>query len=137
MAEVDIQSGLPEKILEMMQSPEIKGIINSLKSGDGGTQDDTNTVPIQPAGTDALGLSPDMLSKLPAVISALSGMGMGKAEKPSPLSGLSAKEKQRKALLLALKPYLSPKRRSLVDAILGIDSLTGILGAFIPTDKNI
>ena len=71
-----------------------------------------------PVGTSVLGaLPPDLMGKLPALMSALGPM-LGKA---------NGKKDEKTALLLALKPFLSPHRQTAVDSIMRVSQLGHIL----------
>ena len=142
-----------QMLRQLMEKPEISNLIASLKSdaqntpaaGDDtvseapeqssdGTEEETKT-----AGTQQTmpSLSPDMLAKLPAILSMLSGMGIGtqtaeeKSDDNAPKGSTpvsAGDDAQRKALLRALRPYLSPKRRSVVDSMLQLGDLTKLFG---------
>ena len=69
--------------------------------------------PSTPAGADAglLGaLPPELLTKLPALMSAIGPMVKGK--------GAGDCKDDKTALLLALKPYMSPKRCEAIDKLI-------------------
>jgi len=67
-------------------------------------------------------LSPELLSKLPAIMSMLSG-GDNKAKNSS-----SSHLSDRKCLLQALKPFLSNQRREAVDSILNVAGIADLFG---------
>lgn len=145
---------LPSALLEIMKSPQVGEILASLRTSEGGGDGtdaadggignsdggsvgngggvgiaERQTLPSFD-GFGGLNLPPDFMEKLPGVISAISAMGFGSSadrEKRPPRTSAKGNE-QRKALLKALKPYLSPKRQTVVDSMLGLESLTGLLG---------
>lgn len=70
----------------------------------------------------------DIAAKLPQVMEALSGMGRGTAAgKTSAPSPTSRDQRNRKALLSALKPYMNDRKRSAIDTMLSIDDMAEIL----------
>ncbi len=74
----------------------------------------------------------DIAAKLPQVMEALSGMGIGTtAGKPSAPSSTSKDQRNRKALLSALKPYMNDRKRSAIDTMLSIDDMAEILKLMI------
>lgn len=90
----------------------------------------TATSPVMSEGISALLSHPEILRQLPQMLSLLSPMLSGKSEKILPPSGSSkgnAAETHREALLLALKPFLSPPRRDAVDGLLRIGKLGAVL----------
>lgn len=111
--------GLPEILQNLMKSPEIGNILSSMKS-----EKQEASVPSPDGG---FSLPPDLMEKLPSVISALSGIGLGSTPAFSPPKNSGGQ--QRKALLKALRPYLSPKRQTVVDSLIGLDGLTGLFSA--------
>ncbi|MBS5724613.1 MAG: hypothetical protein KHW59_02400 [Clostridiales bacterium] len=141
-----------QMLRQLMEKPEISNLIASLKSDTQSTSnadaDTASDAPEQPSdGTEETkieepqqtmpSLSPDMLAKLPAILSMLSGMGIGtqaadqKTDDSTPGEGTpvsTGDDAQRKALLRALRPYLSPKRRSVVDSMLQLGDLTKLFG---------
>lgn len=62
-------------------------------------------------------INPEMMSKLPEILSVLS----------SQKSPLSSENNQQTALLLAIRPYLSEHRRELIDSFIRFDRLGSIL----------
>ena len=144
MESSDNTSGLPEALLQVMQSDDIKNIMSSFIKNSGGdaTAEDTVTTSAvkedaHPAPSGGFDIPPDLIAKLPAVISALSGMGIGTSSPKSDTGARSSLpsvqgkpgDRQRKALLTALRPYLSPRRKAIVDGLLGLEGLSGLLGA--------
>lgn len=80
-----------------------------------------------------ISIPPEILSSLPQIMSALSGMGIGSPPSDSVKHVTDKKEiskdGQRKALLHALKPYLSEKRCAVIDGLLQFESFSHILNA--------
>lgn len=74
-------------------------------------------------GMQGLGalLSPELLTKLPAVLGALSPARGGKE---------GGKPDQRAELLRALKPYMSPKRCDAIDKLITFGRIGDVLGNF-------
>lgn len=68
---------------------------------------------------DSLLSNPDIMSKLPEVISVIKPLMSGKAEEKS-----HPAFDKRLALLIALKPYLSPKRCEAIDYITKMSKLS-------------
>lgn len=73
------------------------------------------------------GISPEILSALPRLISLFS----------SSKSGISTSEKQQINLLLAIKPYLSEHRRELIDSYIKMSQFSEIFKKLIQGDKNV
>lgn len=66
--------------------------------------------------------NPEILSKLPTILSALGGLS-GKGAPPSPQPEKKHDGDRRIALLLALRPYLSPRRREIIDYLIRMNKL--------------
>ena len=99
-----------------------------------------------------INIPPELIKNLPSVISALSGMGLDPTKLAGMMSGMGAgtgfgqspgspalpvsaggggdKDKQRRALLGAIRPYLGDGRQRIVDSMLQLEKLTGLLGTF-------
>ena len=86
-----------------------------------------STAPALPAsaeGVSSLLSNPDLMAKIPQLLSAMKPMlSAGRSQEKKELSP----EEKRTALLLAIKPYLSPERRQAVDTVLMIARLGSIL----------
>lgn len=142
MADNDFSQSLSETLSRLMESPEIAGIMSSLQ-GSATANGNGNEADKEKAADAGSGISipPDIMEKLPSVISALSGMGIGSTapqgnipkgqEKPK-----STGDKQRKALLSSLRPYLNPHRQSIIDNMLRIEGLAGLLSSAMPSSAN-
>ena len=103
-------------------------------------------------GAGGINIPPELIKNLPSVISALSGMRLDPAKLAGMMSGMGAgtgfgqsqgspalpvsaggggdKDKQRRALLGAIRPYLGDNRQRIVDSMLQLEKLTGLLGTF-------
>ncbi|MBQ5332682.1 MAG: hypothetical protein J6K92_05435 [Oscillospiraceae bacterium] len=141
---------LPDIIKNLMGSPEIADILKSVRPTSEPAPDKKEQADIS--------LPPDLMDKLPQVISALRDAGIAapqstaqKSDDPSSqpqldindiesklpqamsmLSGIKSKtstsgSKNRKALLTALKPYMNDRKRSAIDTMLSVDSMTEIM----------
>lgn len=75
-------------------------------------------------------IPPEMLARLPQMMSALSPLLSGGKEgkKEDGPSGDKGDAEKRKRLLAALKPYLSSSRRDAVDSILKVTEMTDLMG---------
>ena len=93
---------------------------------------DEDEAPRSVAADDStsLPIPPEILEKLPQMMSALSGIS-GISEKSTDFS--SGKNTQRAALLKALKPYLSERRRSVIDGMIGMEGIARVLGTLKDT----
>ncbi len=134
MAENDFVESLSETVSRLMESPEVADIIASMGvPANDGEKNEVGERP--PAG--GIEIPPDIMEKLPSMISALSGMGIGsggavrKAEQQSSPNEKPrrAGDKQRKALLSSLRPYLNPHRQNIIDNMLRIEGFAGLLGS--------
>ena len=147
-------SGLPDIIKELMGSPQMTDILKSIAP----TQ--SEPAPSEKKGADAISLPPDLMDKLPGVISALRDAGIGPPAKEdasqsanelediaakipqamSVISNLKSKppetsSKNRKALLTALKPYMGDRKRAAIDTMLSVDSMTEVLQMMMGGEK--
>ncbi len=154
MPDSEVNGDFSQVLRQLMDNPEISNLIASLKSDTENTpkvdapsdtteeaNEQTESDTEEAASVQVPSLSPEMLAKLPAVMSMLSGMGIGtptaepkdddgapKEEGHSPKTGSGSDDAHRKALLRALRPYLSPKRRTVVDSMLQLGDLTKLFG---------
>lgn len=127
-----------QAMAQLKENPEILGNIASAlgislpssltpafeKSEDGASADESEQAHTQETQKSSLNIPPELLSKLPLLLSVLSP-GKEKSAGASILQGKSSDDK-RTALLKALKPYLNPQRRSTVDKIIGISELGSV-----------
>ncbi len=151
--------GLPDIIKKLTESPEIADILKNANLA----QSSEPSVPKTDEKAEGFSLSPEMMAKLPSVISALQGMGItsNKSEEPAAeknsinmdeiaaklpqaMSALSSmgigggkppqkrgEDKKREALLKALRPYMSERKRGAIDMMLGFGSLAEIMTMFM------
>ena len=74
-------------------------------------------------------ITPEMMQKLPQMMSALAPLVGGKGEEKSSEGKKEMNDgEKRKRLLAALRPYLSDNRRGAVDQILKVTEMTDLLG---------
>ena len=136
-------AALPDIINEIMASPRFADIMNSIRP------------PEEPspksAPTTAPTIPPEVLAKLPDVISALTG-GTGDSEKitanlPSVMNAISKSapnvetkpkkppiiggDANRKALLRALRPYMNQGRQTVIDNVIRLESMAEIMSALM------
>lgn len=150
MPDSELNGDFSTVLRQLMEKPEISNLIASFKSGTQSESEnaapvaavETADVPDSESGEGAPqsmpALSPELLAKLPAVMSMLSGMGVTPQNSDKKTDGsesaLEAEkpavgDAQRKALLRALRPYLNDKRRTMIDSMLQLEDLTKIFGA--------
>lgn len=144
MNENDFSASLSETMKTIMSSPEISDIISTLSSGSDKQQEeqeseaDTDSTAEVSAPAGGISIPPDLLAKLPSVLSALTSAapaaGSSTSENgaaaavPASVSGTKkASDTRRKALLNSLRPYLNPHRRNIVDNLLRIEGLSGLI----------
>ena len=110
-------SELEDRLNSVLSDPEqmakISKLAQSFMAGDSSASKAGGAAPGAPfggaVGDDALGLDPAMLGRIGRL-----------------LSGGAAENKQERALLEAMRPYLSEKRRSKMDKAMRIARLAGI-----------
>lgn len=147
--ESSIDSGSLASVLgELMKNPELESMVNELRSKltganadgtpgsgetDGGSGGEASSQPSlaesqpSPSGVShGFGIPPDIMEKLPSIMSGLSG---GKS--PPKKSGSDNMTR----LMRALKPYLSGRRKDAIDSIITIAEL-GSLANLIPPKKG-
>lgn len=146
MAENDFSQSLSDTLSRLMESPEVLGILSSLQNStaaneneNGNGNDNEKAVATREDG--GINIPPDLMEKLPSVIAALSGMGIGGTGTggnipKTPVKQKSTGDGQRKALLSSLRPYLSPHRQSIIDNMLRIEGLAGLLSSALPSTAN-
>lgn len=117
----ELMSRLSEIAKDLKTS--MKDSPDALPSEDASPSAEATTVPFPASSSDALSTAlsnPELLAKLPEVVAALSSVsGTGTSKK-----GPSDK---RTALLLALRPYLSPSRCEAIDYITRIGKLGDLI----------
>ena len=118
-------------ISSVLQNPEITGILSSMGMNSRKASDTPEDIP--PKNSEgSISIPPEIMAKLPQMMSALSGIsGISKKEESSPSP--TGKDSQRSALLKALRPYLSERRRSVIDGMLGMESVAKVLGTLKDT----
>lgn len=119
--------------LSNMTGEELQGAVQSILSSpafsqllgqmQGTTGEESPATPATPA------ITPEMMQKLPQMMSALAPLvgGRGDGKSSEGKKDISDGEK-RKRLLAALRPYLSDNRRGAVDQILKVTEMTDLLG---------
>ncbi len=107
---------LSEKLNEILQNKDLMAQITSIA----GVK--TEEAPKNSPSLDGLLSNPDLLSKLPEIMSVLKPMVSQSDGKKS-----SGGYDKRIALLTALKPYLSPERCDAVDYIAKMSKLSDLL----------
>ena len=118
-------------ISSVLQNPEITGILSSMGMNSSKASDTPEDMP-QKDSEGSISIPPEIMAKLPQMMSALSGIsGISKKEESSPSP--TGKDSQRSALLKALRPYLSERRRSVIDGMLGMESVAKVLGTLKDT----
>jgi hypothetical protein len=121
----------------MLSDPSLlAGLLSTPAKGESGDAHEKS--PAASDGLSSLLSNPDLLAKLPAMVSMLKPMLQGLAEKPlkedtkgdagsTPSARESTYDKRRNDLLLALKPFLSKERCEAVDMILRLSTLGNVL----------
>ena len=125
---------LSEMLEKLMADEKFGEILNAVKSSfSAGAEDSSDSVEVEASAVSAdvlpaespisaiPGLSPELISKLPMIMSMLSG-GKPDGQKSD------SKLQDRKRLLQALKPFLSQSRRDAVDNIVNIAGIADLLG---------
>ena len=98
-----------DALLRILEDPEIKAA--------GQQPEDTTAHPVDAPPFSIGALPPELLGKLPALMSALGPMLSGK---------VSAKD-EKSTLLLALKPYMSPQRCDAIDKLIMLGNLSELM----------
>ena len=119
---MSIGDPLPEALGAILSNKELMEKISAIV----GPAPKNGEAEASPASADAILSNPDLMTKLPEVISVLRPMmeGKGNGEKKGQTPHSNDK---RTALLCALKPYLSPKRREAIDYITKIGKLGDVM----------
>ena len=104
----------------ILASPAFSQILGQLQ---GKSAEEEQKKPAVPA------ITPEMMQKLPQMMSALAPLvgGKGEGESEGGKKELNDGEK-RKRLLSALRPYLSDTRRAALDQVLKVTEMTDLLG---------
>ena len=119
--------GLQSALGALLSNPALMASISKIASGmpsQGAEQGETAATSTLPA------IDPELVAKLPEMIRTFSPLlsGAQSSPKPTPPKKESPSE-QRCALLLALKPFLSPERQSAADSLLRLSQLSDVLGS--------
>ncbi|MBR6676004.1 MAG: hypothetical protein IKL24_01590 [Clostridia bacterium] len=113
------ESGLGDLISSLLGNKEVMEAVSSAQK---------HEMPTEGTGTRSeLSLSPELLAALPKVMGAISKTGLLSPEKPSPKKE-GNEQSSKKALLYALKPFLSEKRRALIDTLIQLEGVLSLLG---------
>lgn len=134
-------NALPDIMREIMASPHFGEIMNSIRPKEPEAAPEASVPAIPP---DVLAKLPDIISalsggsedtekitsKLPGVMNALSNMG-AKEEKPKKIPPIVGGDSNRKALLRALRPYMNTERQTVIDRIIQFSSMAEIMGALM------
>ena len=106
------QGGSEDMLLRLLDDPEV------VAAGEDGSEGADSAIPTAKDGL-SLALPPELLGKLPMLMSAIAPMMGGKGE--------GAVKDSKTALLLALKPYMSPQRCDAIDKLITFARLSDIL----------
>jgi len=124
-------SGLISSILK---NPEVSDMISSMASKSNEKEAEET---VSPASDQPLQIPPEILAKLPQMMSALSGIsGIMPAPNNNGQKEVSPEKKEeakRAALLRALRPYLSERRRTVIDGMLGMEGIAKVIGTLKDT----
>lgn len=155
-------NALPDMLREILGGEQLESIMQSIKSE--APQEPKQEADSAPASAPAMpempAISPEMLAKLPGVISALAGsqadadkiteklpqvmqaLGASNAAKgenkeakrdSSPISRIMGGDAQRRALLKALRPYMSDRRKGIIDNVMRFGSMAEIMSTLMDT----
>ncbi len=130
---MDTGGGLSDVIASLMQNPEIMNMVSRVASESTVKKESVaEEAASESSATSAdLTIPPELLSMLPQLMKSLSGSGLlSQGSFGSNTKKRSHSDNQRKALLLALKPFLSEKRCAVIDSLLQFEGLAGVLSAF-------
>ena len=106
------QGGSEDMLLRLLDDPEV------VAAGEDGSEGADAAIPTAKDGL-SLALPPELLGKLPMLMSAIAPLMGGKGE--------GAVKDSKTALLLALKPYMSPQRCDAIDKLITFAHLSDIL----------
>ncbi|MEE0970605.1 MAG: hypothetical protein U0M06_14655 [Clostridia bacterium] len=105
-------------VINNEQDKESEGSENNLENED-------ESAPV----SASVSIPPEILAKLPGIISALGGIGGTSDQEKGKGQAKKKGCSEREALLCALKPYLSPHRAKALDKIIQLSRLGDILGS--------
>ena len=119
---------LQSAVAGILQNPAFAKLVGDLSGGNAPKEEKPASA--QPSGIPPF--PPDMLARLPQMMSAMaplvSGM-QGKTEgKEGEKRADAADAERRKKLLSALRPYLSSQRKDAIDSILKVTEMTDLIG---------
>ena len=136
-------NALPDIMKEIMSSPRFGEILSSIRPPEPQSEPERGAeAPTIPP--DVLAKLPDIISaltggsedtekitdKLPGVMSALSDMGE-KKEKPKKALPILGGDANRKALLRALRPYMNRERQTVIDRVIQFSSMAEIMATMM------
>jgi len=123
------ENSLGDILSSLLENPEVMKAVSSIASNTEKAEDADGSEK-KAESSEGFTLPPELLSKLPQMMSAISGLGqLPTGKKDEGVKGTMKGDKQRKALLFALKPYLCEKRCALIDGLLQLEGLAGVIGA--------
>ncbi len=126
----DITSMDPQSLQSTVQSilgnPAFAGLIKELSSAQSAPEKESSPPPNPPQ------ISPEMLAKLPQMMSAMAPLLSGKQESKKGEKATLDDAEKRKRLLAALRPYLSSQRKDAIDSILKVTEMTDLISRFGP-----
>ncbi len=132
MEEQRPQTGAPPSdasspLAALLSNPALLQGIGAMLKGNASPPAETqaDVAPTAETAASAPTLDPQMLSRLPQMMSVLSAL-----QKPLPPTPTGDREAAREALLCALKPFLSPSRAEAIDALLRLLRLSRAMGQF-------
>lgn len=131
MAEGELD--LSAVLSRLMSDKNVTEIIEKLKTNvenQGVTQENTSEPERKndnQSVSEGTGLSPDIIEKLPEVMSVIAPL-----MKNGTLKGVknNSETEKRNRLLAALKPYMNESRCGMIDSIMTLSKLTGIMDIF-------
>lgn len=135
---MDPSNNFSDILSSLMSNPKVSELISDITTkAQTTTETDASEVdphpPQKTSESNGLNIPPEILANLPQMMSTLSGMGIGSPssseKKSAPSKNEISRDGQRKALLHALKPYLSEKRCAVIDGLLQFESFSHILSA--------
>lgn len=114
------QFDLSETLERILSEPEFA--VSASPGSDGRSEDEEKAVSVGAPSVSPEGIfsNPELMSKLPAIISMLSGGGKNQKQ--------SEKCDPRINLLIALKPFLNRDRQEMIDNIVRFNKLSSMLG---------
>ena len=122
---MDSQGALGDIINSLVNNPEIMKTVSTLAKGQSTTEkaDEARNKTDDAPPAAGIDIPPELLQGLPQMLSAFTSSKKTEGDD---------RASQRKELLYSLKPFLSEKRRELIDGILQLEGLAGVLDAFKP-----